>query len=414
MGPYINEYVRSCDICARNKSPCHKRHGVLHPLPIPPASWSLVSMDFIVELPESNGFNAIFVCVDRFTKMAHFCPTTTNVTSEVAADLYLRHVFKHHGLPTDIVSDRGTQFVSRFSKRLYELCKIKHNKSTAYHPQSDGQTERVNQVLEQFLRIFCDYQQDDWFQLLPLAEFSYNNAQHASTLMSPFFANYGFNPRCSIQVAVQTNEQLPQNPAAEELIARYKSVHQQVKENLTAAQAKYKEYHDVNVKEAPPFAVGDMVWLSRRNITTTRPSTKLDFKRLGPYKILDVIGESKMAFKLDLPRSMKIHPVFHASLLDPHHVNTIPGRIQPPPPPVTVEDALEYEVEEILDSRIRNNKLEYFVDWIGYAPHERSWEPASYLENSPEEIARYHERYPDRPSTHRTRTQRRGLAGARS
>jgi hypothetical protein len=416
MGPYINEYVRSCDICARNKSPRHKRHGVLHPLPIPPASWSSVSMDFIVELPESNGFNAIFVCVDRFTKMAHFCPTTTNVTSEVAADLYLRHVFKHHGLPTDIVSDRGTQFVSRFSKRLYELCKIKHNKSTAYHPQSDGQTERVNQVLEQFLRIFCDYQQDDWFQLLPLAEFSYNNAQHASTLMSPFFANYGFNPRCSIQVAVQTNEQVPQNPAAEELIARYKAVHQQVKENLAAAQAKYKEYYDANVKEAPPFAVGDMVWLSRRNITTTRPSTKLDFKRLGPYKILDVIGESKMAFKLDLPRSMKIHPVFHASLLDPHRANTIPGRIQPPPPPVTVEDALEYEVEEILDSRVRNNKLEYFVDWIGYAPHERSWEPASYLENSPEEIARYHERYPDRPSTQtlRTRTQRRGLAGARS
>ena len=159
-----------------------------------------------------------------------------------------------------------------------------------------------------------------------------------------------------------------------------------------------------------------MVWLSRRNITTTRPSTKLDFKRLGPYKILDVIGESKMAFKLDLPHSMKIHPVFHASLLDPHHANTIPGRIQPPPPPVTVEDALEYEVEEILDSRVRNNKLEYFVDWIGYAPHERSWEPASYLENSPEEIARYHERYPDRPSTQtlRTRTQRRGLAGAQS
>jgi hypothetical protein len=412
MGPYINEYVRSCDICARNKTPRHKRHGVLHPLPIPPASWSSVSMDFIVELPESNGFNAIFVCVDRFTKMAHFCPTTTNVTSEVAADLYLRHVFKHHGLPTDIVSDRGTQFVSRFSKRLYELCKIKHNKSTAYHPQSDGQTERVNQVLEQFLRIFCDYQQDDWFQLLPLAEFSYNNAQHASTLMSPFFANYGFNPRCSIQVAVPDEQ--PQNPAAEELIARYKAIHQQVKENLAAAQAKYKEYHDIHVKEAPPFGVGDMVWLSRKNITTTRPSTKLDFKRLGPYKILDVVGESKMAFKLDLPSSMKIHPVFHASLLDPHRANTIPGRIQPPPPPVTVEDALEYEVQEILDSRVRNNKLEYFVDWIGYAPHERSWEPASYLDHAPEEIARYHERYPDRPSTQTLRVRRRGLAGARS
>jgi Integrase zinc binding domain/Chromo (CHRromatin Organisation MOdifier) domain/Integrase core domain len=409
MRQYINEYLLSCDICARNKTPRHKPHGTLHPLPIPPAAWSSVSMDFIVELPESNGFNAILVCVDRFTKMAHFCPTTTNVTSEDTAELYLRYVFKHHGLPSDIVSDRGTQFVSHFSKRLYELCGIKHNKSTAYHPQSDGQTERVNQVLEQYLRIFCDYQQDNWFELLPLAEFSYNNAQHASTLMSPFFANYGVNPRFSLQVSNDPS----QNPAAEDLVARLKTIHQQLKENLTAAQTKYKEFHDVHVKEAPPFAVGDLVWLSRRNITTTRPSTKLDFKRLGPYKILDVVGESKMAFKLDLPRSMKIHPVFHASLLDPHHANTIPGRTQPPPPPVTVEDALEYEVKEVLDSRIRHNKLEYFVDWVGYAPHERSWEPASYLDHATEEIARFHERYPDRPSTQNLRTPRRRVAGAR-
>jgi hypothetical protein len=411
MRQFVNEYLSSCDICARNKTPRHKPHGTLHPLPIPPAAWSSVSMDFIVELPESNGFNAILVCVDRFTKMAHFCPTTTNVTSEDTADLYLRYVFKHHGLPTDIVSDRGTQFVSRFSKRLYDLCGIKHNKSTAYHPQSDGQTERVNQVLEQYLRIFCDYQQDDWFDLLPLAEFSYNNAQHASTLMSPFFANYGFNPRCSLQVSGPTDP--AQNPAAEDLIARIKTIHQQLNENLTAAQAKYKEYYDVHVKEAPPFAIGDLVWLSRRNITTTRPSSKLDYKRLGPYKIIDVVGESKMAFKLDLPHSMKIHPVFHGSLLDPYHANTIPGRTQPPPPAVTVEDALEYEVKEVLDSRVRNNKLEYFVDWVGYAPHERSWEPASYLDHALEEIARYHKRYPDRPSTQSLRTPRRRLAGAR-
>jgi hypothetical protein len=371
-------------------------------------------MDFIVELPESNGFNAILVCVDRFTKMAHFCPTTTNITSEGTADLYLRYVFKLHGLPTDIVSDRGTQFVSRFSKRLYELCKIKHNKSTAYHPQSDGQTERVNQVLEQYLRIFCDYQQDDWNELLPLAEFSYNNAQHASTLISPFFANYGINPRCSLQVSSPADP--AQNPAAEELVERIKTIHQQLRENITSAQAKYKDYHDTHVKEAPPFAVGDLVWLSRKNITTTRPSSKLDYKRLGPYKILEVVGESKMAFKLDLPPRMKIHPVFHASLLDPHHANTIPGRTQPPPPAVTVEDALEYEVKEILDSRVRNSKLEYLVDWVGYDPHERSWEPASYLDHAPEEIARYHERYPDRPSAHniRTRPRRRGLAGARA
>ena len=130
----------------------------LHPLPIPPSAWSSVSMDYIIELPLSDGFNAILVCVDRLTKMTHFCPITTNVTAEDTAQLYLQYVFKHHGLSDDIVSDRGSQFTSRFATRLLHLCKIHSNKSTAFHPQSDDQTERVNQVLEQYLRIFCDYQ----------------------------------------------------------------------------------------------------------------------------------------------------------------------------------------------------------------------------------------------------------------
>src|SRR6202022_299736 len=142
------------------------------------------------------------------------------------------------------------------------------------------------------------------------------------------------------------------------------AIYKRIKENLQQAQAKYKEFYDANHKESPPFQVGDLVWLSRRNITTSRPSAKLDYKRLGPYKILGVVGESKMAFKLDLPPRMKIHPVFHAPLLKPYHANTIPGRVQPPPPAVTVEDVLEYEVKAVLDSRVRNNKLKYFVDWI--------------------------------------------------
>src|SRR5271167_1048341 len=184
-------------------------------------------MDYIVELPPSQGYNAIYVVVDRLTKMAHFCPTTTQVTAEETAQLYLRHVFKHHGLPDDIVSDRGTQFLSKFTLRLLQLCDIKGNRSTAYHPQSDGQTERVNQVLEQYLRIFCDYQQDDWFKLLPLAEFAYNNAQHASTKTSPFYANYGYHPRCTLNVTSPNNR--TGNPAAEHLIEKLKTIHSDLK-----------------------------------------------------------------------------------------------------------------------------------------------------------------------------------------
>ena len=396
MRRMINKYVNTCDTCARNKATRHKPHGQLHPLPIPSAPWSSVSMDFIVELPESRGYNAILVCVDRLTKMAHFCPTTTRVDAKETARLYLKHVFKHHGLPDNIVTDRGTQFTSRFTTRLLELCDIHSNKSTAFHPQSDGQTERVNQVLEQYLRIFCDHQQGNWLDILPLAEFAYNNAKHSSTRMSPFFANYGLHPRCTLRVTPAGPG--ASNPSAEEITQKYRAIHDRAKEDLKHAQAKYKEFYDARHKEAPIFEPGDLVWLSRRNITTTRPSSKLDVKRLGPFKVLEAVGDSKLAFRLELPAQMRIHPVFHVSLLEPHHENPFPGRTQPPPPPIELEDDVEWEVEEILDSRIQRGKLQYLVHWLGYGPHERTWEPPDHLSNATGAVAEFHQRYPNRPA----------------
>ena len=193
-------------------------------------------MDYITELPASNGCDAIYVCVDRLTKMAHFTSTTSNITAEQMAQLYLQNVFKLHGLPKEVVSDRGPQFTSKFTRRLLELCDIKSNKSTAYHPQSDGQTERINQVLEQYLRIFCDYQQDDWYQLLPLAEFAYNNAQHSSTGVSPFYANNGHHPRATPRLAAIEGTC---NPSAEELVGKLNEIHSQLRSQLEAAQKSY-------------------------------------------------------------------------------------------------------------------------------------------------------------------------------
>jgi hypothetical protein len=394
---FVNEYTHTCDTCARNKTPRHRRHGQLKPLPIPPRAWKSVSMDFIVELPPSQGYDAIYVCVDRLTKMAHFAPTNSNVTAEQTAGLYLKGIFRIHGLPDDIVSDRGTQFVSKFSRRLLELLDVKGNRSTAYHPESDGQTERVNQTLEQYLRIYCDFHQDDWSQLLPLAEFAYNNAKNSSTQMSPFYANYGYHPRASL--TVRTEPSSYENPAAESLVQHLEMIHNELRLGLEHAQETYKRKFDRKVKPAPPFGVGDLVWLNRKNITTTRPSSKLDFKRFGPFKILKVVGESKSAFQLELPPQWRIHNVFHAVLLDPYHPNEIEGRRQlAPQPPEIVEGAPEYEVEGILNSRITGRKLWYMVDWRGYGPEERTWEPADNLTHAAEAVATYHQRYPQRPS----------------
>jgi hypothetical protein len=397
MRRFINDYVRTCDTCARNKVPRHRPHGLLHPLPIPTNAWKSVSMDLIVELPPSSGLNSILVCVDRFTKMAHFIPTNSDVTAEQAAKLYLNNVFKLHGLPGDIVSDRGQQFTSRFTRRLLDLCDVKGNHSTAYHPQSDGQTERTNQTLEQYLRIYCDYQQDDWHDLLPFAEFVYNNTQSSSTLITPFFANYGYHPRCNLRVTASDSESI--NPTAEILVEKFKQLHSVLRSNLQTAQDRYKEHYDRHAQEPPVLNVGDMVWLNRKNIRTNRPSQKLDVKRMGPFRVEGIVGESKLAYRLALPHQMRVHPVFHVSLLEPYHQSSITSRRQPDPPPIEVEGELEYVVERILDSRIVNGRLKYHVDWEGWGPSDRTWEDHDELNrHAKDAIADFHQRCPGRPS----------------
>ena len=174
--------------------PRRRPFGLLHPLPIPDGPWKSISLDFIVDLPPSEGFDAILTVVDRFTKMAHFIPCTKTTNSEETANMVMREVFRHHGLPDDIISDRGPQFISKFWKHLMEALKVSCKLSSSYHPQTDGQTERTNQTLEQYLRCFVNYQQDDWVKFLYFAEFAYNNKIHSSMRYTPFFANTGYHP----------------------------------------------------------------------------------------------------------------------------------------------------------------------------------------------------------------------------
>ena len=173
---WINDYVRSCDECQQNKSPRHARFGLLQPLQVSCAAWTSISTDFITQLPESQGRTQIMVVVDRFTKMAHFIGLEQNATAKDIANVFLREVWKLHGLPTEIISDMDAKFSGEFWESLCKSLNIKRRMSTAYHPQTDGQTERTNQVLEGYLRNFVNYDQNDWYQLLPLAEHAYNNS----------------------------------------------------------------------------------------------------------------------------------------------------------------------------------------------------------------------------------------------
>jgi hypothetical protein len=389
----VNEYVGTCDTCHRAKPTRHRKYGLLQPLPIPSRPWSSISMDHIVELPISNGFNAILVIVDRFTKMAHFIPALTTDKSSDLAQRFIDNIFRLHGLPADIVSDRGVTFTSKWWQDIERILRIKPNLSTAFHPESDGQTERVNQVVEQYLRIHCDYLQDDWSSLLSVAEFAYNNAHHSSIGMSPFFANNAQHPRIDITLHES------QVPAARAFVLRIENIHERASAALKRAQESYTRFADRKRLEPPPFQIGDRVWLLRRYIKTTQPSPKLDSKRLGPFPITAAIGTR--AFRLALPPTMKIHPVFHVSLLEPYNPNTLPNRTQPVPPPPEVlneDDTYDWEVDKILDSRFYYRRLQYYVDWKGLPPEERQWVEATDFHRDDDVVLEYHAAYPDRPS----------------
>jgi hypothetical protein len=193
MSCYIGTYV-TCDLCNQIKVQHWRPIGRLHPSETLEAPWDMISIDFIVELPESHGYNAIMCVVDSLIKHTHFIPMHTTINAEGTALLFLKEVWKHHRMPRVVVSDRDSQFVAGFTQNLYRLLGIKLAMSTAYHPQTDSQMEHVNQVLEGYLRTFTSQQQDDWDDLLPSGEFHYNNSKHSSTQQTPFMVNTGRHP----------------------------------------------------------------------------------------------------------------------------------------------------------------------------------------------------------------------------
>jgi hypothetical protein len=347
-------------------------------------------MDFITQLPDSKGFTAILVVVDRLTKMAHFIPTTNEIDADGTVSLLMSRVVSAHGLPDDIVSDRDKTLTAQFTQAFMTSLGVTQNLSTAFHPQTDGQTERTNATLEQYLRCFSNYQQDDWSELLPMAEFCYNNTVHSSTNQTPFFALHGYHPRFSINVPRVASS----NPLAHERLTSLKETQDNLKFYIKSAQESQERYYNRHVEPQPAFVPGDEVWLLRKNIKTTRPSDKLDARKLGPFKIIEAVNSR--SFRLQLPSSMsKVHPVFHVSLLERYQANTIPGRTVPPPPPIEVEGELEYEVEAIVDSRLFRRQLQYRVKWQGY--QEWTWEPPAHVADCQDMVSVFHARYPNKP-----------------
>ena len=388
----IRLYVSGCDTCQRTKAHRNKKHAPLNPNEIPTRPWEIISIDLIGELPESKGFNAICVIVDRFSKQIHALPTNMELTSEGLARIYRDQVFRLHGIPRKIISDRGPQFESNFMHDLYRLLGITGNPSTAYHPQTDGQTERINQEIEQYLRAYINHRQSDWAEWLAIAEFSYNDKVQSSTGYSPFFVNYGLHPYKGSNPRKE-----PVNESAGQFAKTMQKVREEVEASLKKAAEVMKHFYDRNKGESIEYKKGDLVMLEATNLPSMRPMKKLDCKRYGPFEIIEKVN--KGAYKLKLPNTWRrIHPVFNEVLLSPYTTPVFENQQQaPPPPPVLIGKEQEYEVESIIDSKFVRNKLKFLVHWKGYGVESRTWEPEEHLENSKELIEEFYKENPRAP-----------------
>lgn len=397
MARQVARWVKNCDTCRRITPSREGLQGVLRQLEAPEQAWKDISMDFITHLPVSYSYDAILVVVDRLTKFRHFIPCNGTCDAEQVAKLFRDHVWKLHGLPTSIVSDRGTQFVSAFWTHLNRILKTRAFLSTAYHPQTDSQTERMNASLEQYLRAYVGYLQDDWSEWLATAEFANNSAVSETTRCSPFFALYGFEPRMGFE-PIDLSDNRPAIRDATAFASVMEKIWDYCRTEIHAAQGKQEHYKSQGRKPARRFREGQLVWLDSRHITTLRPQKKLDWKNLGPFRISKVI--SPWAYRLELPASMKIHPVFNVSLLRPAASDPLPCQTNPPSPPVEVNGIDEWEVEEIVDSRWERRgrgrpRLRYTIKWMGHP--DVTDEPAEYAEHAAEVVAAFHRRYPDKP-----------------
>ena len=190
----IEAYVKGCDTCQKVKAKNSSMTTPLHPNEIPSSPWEIISVNLIGPLPQSEGKNTILVIVDRFSKMIHLFPVMDTITSKGVATIFCNSIFKLHGTPRKVISDQGPQFVSLFMKDLYELLNIQANLSTAYHPQTDGQTEQINREVKKYLRIYVNHRQTNWAEWLALAKFAHNSQTTSATGVSPFLLNYGQQP----------------------------------------------------------------------------------------------------------------------------------------------------------------------------------------------------------------------------
>lgn len=385
MTKQISQFVRNCRACGRNVVWRTRKQGLLQPLPVPSRPWQEISMDYITGLPLTpNGHRHILVIVDRLSKGMIAVPCKDLEGATLAQKMW-EHYMPHHGLPAAITSDRGEQFVHGIWGHMARLYGIKKRLSTAYHPETDGQTERTNQTIEELLRLHCSYHQTDWDSWLPAAQLAVLHRDASTTKMSPFFMMHGYHPELGLGIDLPdlTEDAAPTNPvdAASRKIHKMQDAIEFATASLSYAQQQQELAANRHRNVAPAYRVGDKVWLDLRNIRVENPRKKKLCELYGIFTIIEVI--SNKSYRLDVPEG--IHNVFNTMLLRPVEDNPLPSQSidETQPAPILVDDEEEYEVENIVNHRLRKRQgqqiLQFLVKWKGYAAPSwtNSWNCAS-------------------------------------
>jgi transposase InsO family protein len=385
-------YARNCAACVAAK-PSRETQGYLRPLPTAETRWRDISMDFMTDLPVSQfGNSSVWVVVDRLTKQCHLIPLKSMATENLVFP-FLREIVRLHGLPSTMVSDRGPQFTSELWRGLTDALGIQLLLSTAYHPQTDGQSERMIQSVEHHLRTLVAHDQADWETHLPLVEFAINNSVSESTGMTPFFANLGQHPRMISPPAGGTAT--PPKP----IDAHLGAILENLRASLAVARDAQTEMANAHRTPSPRYKVGDQVMLSTRNLRTARPCRKFDDRWIGPFPVTRVVNPR--AVRLALPSNMRVFPTFSVNSVRPVAGDPFPGQPAPTPRPGPISDSDEeiFEAHEILNARKAAGRrpFQYHVRWRGWGPEGDTWEPRANLENVVDMVDDFHRRHPSKP-----------------
>jgi hypothetical protein len=375
--------VAQCPVCQLSKTEHVQYPGLLNPLQIPTAKWSDISMNFVEGLPKSRGKDVILVVVDRLTKYAHFIPLSHPFTVHQIATLFMTHIHKLHGFPQRIVTDRDRIFTSKLWQELFKSLKVQLNLSTAYHPETDGQTERVNQCLEQYLRSMTFKEPTKWADWLAAAEWWYNSSYHTTIKMSPFQALYGYAPP---QIA-EINIPCDATPECVTTVQEHEQMMKTLQYNLAQAQNKMKKYADLNRTERQ-FEAGEMVYLKMQPYRETalglRNALKLTSKYYGPFRILSKVG--KVAYKLQLPSGTKLHDVFHINQLKKH---LGPAAVPNPNLPLLTSDGKikTFPLAVLQRRQVPRSAgsydvavVQWLIHWENLSVEEATWEDAKFIQ----------------------------------